>query len=411
MERREFLRRAAAGVGAAVVAGGLHGNVGAGEAPAPPPLERHREQPGMAYTRLGRTNLQVSRIVHGGLYTNREGIPVLARLYEAGVNFFDTSHVYGGGRSEMAFGEFFGRDGRRGNVFIATKMYLLPELNAGKGVYAKAMARADEALKRLQTDHVDIMMLHGCNTLLDHVDNPEWLRAAEDMKKQGKARYIGFSEHAKPAEVLRKAIACGRYDMAMVAFSFVKGTWPGQGRTDIPSIRPALEAARKADLGIVAMKAALRAEEMVAQVDEPKLKAQGYSPYQLCYRYVLDMPGVDAVVCGMGNMTHVEENIKVPGIRLSAGQVRYLERLAAARVCGFCGTCLDACPAGIAVQDILRFHGYWTHGHRAEARAEYAALPAPRRADACQDCGTCEAACPMRVAIRRRLREAHHALA
>jgi predicted aldo/keto reductase-like oxidoreductase len=65
----------------------------------------------------------------------------------------------------------------------------------------------------------------------------------------------------------------------------------------------------------------------------------------------------------------------------------------------------------VAVQDILRFHGYYLHGHRAEARAEYAALEPDRQAGACGDCGRCEGTCPAGVPIRRRLREARDALA
>jgi len=406
MERREFLRRAAVAAGAAV-AGQAASVLG-----AEPEPERRNEQAAMAYARLGRTNLRVSRIAHGSLHTNRERIPLLARLYEGGVNLFDTSHVYGGGRSEQAFGEFFSQDGRRKNVFIATKMDLRAHLRTAKGVYEKAMEGTEAALRRLRTDHVDIMMLHGCTTLVDYVNHEDWLRAADDLKKQGKARFIGISEHQKPAEVLTLAAASGRYDVAMVAFSLVKGTWGSLGRYDLKAMEPALEAARKADIGIVAIKAALRAEEIVASVADPKLKAKGYSPYQLCYRAVLEVPGVAAVTCGMTNLTHVTENLAVPGIQLAAGELEHLRRVAAAsRVCGFCGACLEACPRGVAVQDILRFDAYASHGHRAAARADYAALPPPRRATACQGCGACERACPSRVPVRRLLQEAHRALA
>ena len=409
MDRREFLCRAAGSVGAAAATGALSRVFAAAPEPAP---ERRNEQAGMRYARLGRTNLMVSRIVHGSQLTTKERIPVLARLYEGGVNFFDTSHVYGGGRSEEAMGEFFGRDARRKNVFLCTKMDLQGQLREGKGVYERAMAMTEAALRRLRTDHVDIMMMHGCNTLIDWVTDAEWLRAAEDLKKQGKTRFIGVSEHAKPAEVLQRAAASGRYDVAMVAFSLVKAEWPGLGRTDVPTMEPALQAARQRDMGIVAMKAALRAEEMVANASDPRLKKTGYSAHQLCYRFVLGVPGVHAVTCGMVNLTQVEENLAVPAIDLAAADVEHLRRVAAAsRVCGFCGTCLDACPNGIAVQDILRFQGYWGHGHREAARAEYAALPPARQAPACGDCGRCEAACPARVPIRLRLREAHHALA
>ncbi|HUT34949.1 MAG TPA: aldo/keto reductase [Planctomycetota bacterium] len=406
MERREFLRYAAAA--GAVVLGGGAADASAGE----PKAERRNEQPSMRYARLGRTNLMVSRIVHGSLHTNRERIPLLARLYEGGVNLFDTSHVYGGGRSEEAIGEFLSGDGRRKNAFLCTKMDIRANLRAKRDVYKAAMERAEGSLRRLRTDHVDIMMLHGCTTLVDYVKDEEWLRATEDLKKQGKIRFIGLSEHAKPAETLQLAAESGRYDVAMVAFSLVKGAWGSLGRSDIKTMEPALEAARKADMGILVMKAALQADKIVAAVPNPKLKKAGLSPFQLCYRYVLDIPGVAAVTCGMVNMAQAEENLKVPALDLAASDIERLHRAAArTRVCGFCGTCLDACPAGIAVQDILRFEGYHHHGHRAAARAEYAALPPERRATACQGCGACERACPKGIPIRRRLQEAHRALA
>ncbi len=404
MERRDFLRCAAAAAGAAAVGS----NVLAQE----PKAERRNEQPSMRYERLGRTNLMVSRIVHGSLHTNKERIPLLAKLYEGGVNLFDTSHVYGGGRSEEAIGEFLSGDGRRKNAFICTKMDIRPQLAAKKDVYKTAMERAEGSLRRLRTDHVDIMMLHGVTSLLDYVNDEEWLRAAEDLKKQGKVRFIGLSEHAKPAEALKLAAETGRYDVAMVAFSLIKGAWGSLGRSDIKTMEPALEAARKADMGIIVMKAAAQADKIVAAVPDPKLKKEGFSPFQLCYRYVLGIKGVHAVVCGMTNMAHVEENLKVPAIELAARDIERLRRAAAtAPVCGFCGACLDACPNRIAVQDILRLDGYRHHGYSAAAHAEYAALPHQRRATACQGCGACERACPQRLPLRRLIQEAHRALA
>ena len=402
MDRREFLRRAAAaGVGlVALPAAG-----------AEPKLDRRNERPGMKYARLGRTNMVVSRITHGGQHTTRDRIPLLARLFEAGVNFFDTSHVYGGGRCEQAYGEFFGAGGRRDKVFICTKLALRRELRAGRGIRERAFRGMDQAIKRLKTDHVDVLMLHGTSSIAEVLDNEEWLRAAEDLRKQGKTRFIGFSEHQKPAQALRKAIATGHYDVAMVAFSVTSGWWGGLARADLQTIRPAIEAARKADMGIIAMKAAFRANELARKLKDPGLKKKGYSIHQLCYRYVLDTPGVATVVCGMTNMTHVEQNIKVPSIELTAGERETFERqMASAGVCGFCGACQETCPRGIPVQDILRFQTYFAHGHRLEAQLAYAAVPWWCNGTACAECGACVAVCPNGVDIPRKLAEAHRVL-
>lgn len=408
MERRQFFRTAA-GLGAAAFISPLSGAAaGAGAT-----LESRRRRSGMTYTRLGRTNLNVSRIVHGGTYTNRQRLPLLARLYEGGVNWFDTAWLYGGGRSEEALGDFFSRDKRRDNVFLSTKTHVRHQLKAGKGVRQAIMKQVETSLRRLRTERIDILLLHGTGTLVDYVENAEWLRAAHDLKKEGKIRFVGISEHAQPAECLTKAAACGHYDVAMVAFSVVKGSWgPGEGRTDIKSMRPALAAAAKADMGIVAMKAALEADRIVASSKDSRLHQEGYSPHQLSYRYVLDVPGVHSVVCGMTSMTHVAENLKVPQIEFASADARRLERRAVeVGQCGFCGTCLEACPVGVAVQDVLRYHSYFRRGYRASARSAYADLPASCRADACRACGACEAACPAGLPIRLRLREAHHALA
>ena len=78
-----------------------------------------------------------------------------------------------------------------------------------------------------------------------------------------------------------------------------------------------------------------------------------------------------------------------------------------------CGECLDACPAGLPVNDVLRYSMYYEgYGSERVAMEKYAALGAGRQASACADCSApCQGACPFEIPIRERMTRAHGLLA
>jgi predicted aldo/keto reductase-like oxidoreductase len=117
----------------------------------------------------------------------------------------------------------------------------------------------------------------------------------------------------------------------------------------------------------------------------------------------------------MNTVQDVVEDCAAVAQKLTGLHLRLLERYAAAATgdyCRMCETCMESCPAGVRIADILRFRMYYkNYGHAADARELYAALPSLQQAPACTQCRRCEQACPNRLSIVEKLQEAHDLLA
>ncbi len=152
----------------------------------------------MRYRTLGRTGLQVSEAMMGTTTFGRqiwedEGLPIIEAALDAGVNFFDTSDVYGEGEAERILGKAL--KGRRGSAVIATKVWgrTGPHPN-DEGLSRKhVMDAVESSLRRLQTDYIDLYQFHQWD---DGTPLEESLRAVDDLVRQGKVRYVGCSNFA-----------------------------------------------------------------------------------------------------------------------------------------------------------------------------------------------------------------------
>ena len=153
----------------------------------------------MEYVRFGQTGLKVSRICLGTMTFGNErewmvdgegAKQVLKRAWDLGINFFDTANVYSNGRSEEILGEFL--SGARNEAVVATKVRgeMGPKPNQQGLSKAHIMWQADESLRRLKTDHVDLYQIHRWD-----YETPigETLSALTDLVRNGKVRYIGAS--------------------------------------------------------------------------------------------------------------------------------------------------------------------------------------------------------------------------
>lgn len=159
----------------------------------------------MEYAKLGNTGLDVSRIclgsmsfgapknwVHKWVLEEDESRPLIKRALDLGINFFDTANVYSLGRSEEILGKALKDYANRDEIVLATKVHQkMFDGPNGQGLSRKAiMSQIDQSLERLQTDYVDLYIIHRWD-----YDTPieETMEALHDVVKSGKARYIGAS--------------------------------------------------------------------------------------------------------------------------------------------------------------------------------------------------------------------------
>ena len=156
----------------------------------------------MIYRRLGKTGETVSAIGLGGFHLGKpedpaEAVRIVRSAIDRGVTFLDNCWDYNAGESERRMGMAL-RDGYRDRVFLMTKF---------DGRTKKATAsQIDESLRRLETDHVDLIQFHE-NIRLEDPDrffaSGGAREAVLEAKKAGKIRFIGFTGHKDPLVHLR----------------------------------------------------------------------------------------------------------------------------------------------------------------------------------------------------------------
>ena len=152
----------------------------------------------MDYRPLGRTGVQVSQLCFGTMsFGGDADESTSAAMYRAcraaGINFFDTANRYNAGRSEEILGGLI--QGHREELVLATKVFdaIGPDLNAKGGSRRYITRAAEESLKRLKTDRVEILYLHH-HDYATPVE--ESLRALEDLVRAGKILYPAVSNYA-----------------------------------------------------------------------------------------------------------------------------------------------------------------------------------------------------------------------
>lgn len=181
----------------------------------------------MKYRQLGKTGLQVSEIGFGswaiggtsyGPTRDEDSLEALEAAWEAGINFYDTADTYGHGHSEALLGKFLkGKPCHK--IFIATKVGWDFYHGGSRKNFDPDYIRfaCDESLKRLNLDAIDLYQLH--NPILEMIESGIVVDVLEELKKEGKIRFIGISIH-KESEALA-AVQDKRVDTIQLVFNLL----------------------------------------------------------------------------------------------------------------------------------------------------------------------------------------------
>jgi aryl-alcohol dehydrogenase-like predicted oxidoreductase len=299
----------------------------------------------MRRRRLGSSDLMVSEIslgswmTYGGAVERERAEACVAKAFELGIDFVDTANVYSSGGAEEFLGEILaGRP--RDSYVLATKLYF-PMSETDRGLSREQVAKQiDASLRRLRTDHVD---LYQCHRYDWNVPLEETMEALSEVVRQGKARYLGFSEWTP--EQIQAAIdiagpqlfvssqpqysmlwqapeaelfaLCARYDISHVVWSpLAQGVLTGKYRPGEPP--PADSRAAHERMSYFMDRAGDQALLGRVQRLRPVAEELGLSMVQLALAWVLREENVASAIIGATRPEQVADNAAASGIELDA---------------------------------------------------------------------------------------------
>lgn len=246
------------------------------------------------YRALGRTGEKVSAIglggYHIGIPPEAEGIRLIRSAIDRGINFMDNCWDYHNGGSEIRMGKAL-RDGYRDKVFLMSKIDGQTKAAAAKQI--------DESLKRLQTDHVDLMQFHEVIRLGD----PDRIfgdggsaEAMLEAKKAGKIRFIGFTGHKDP-EIHLKCLRVAKehqfqFDAVQMPLNVMDAHFRSFGRKVVPVLV-------KEGIGVLGMK---------PLGSGAILRSNTVKPIE-CLHYAMSLP-TSTVITGCDNMRILDQAIE-----------------------------------------------------------------------------------------------------
>jgi aryl-alcohol dehydrogenase-like predicted oxidoreductase len=299
----------------------------------------------MRYRQLGSSDLQVSEIslgswlTYGGGVEREQAAACVDKAFEVGINFIDTANVYAGGRAESFLGEVLAERPRDSYV-LATKLYF-PVSETDRGLSREQVFKQiDLSLERLRTDYVD---LYQCHRYDWETPLEETMGALTEVVRQGKARYLGFSEW--PVDKVREALAlpgvekfvssqpqysmlwrgpeddlipfCAENGISQIVWSpLAQGVLTGKYKPGQP---PPAES-RKTNDAMNHFMDSVDDDTLLERVQKLQSIADelGITMAQLALAWVLRQANVASAIVGASQPQQVEDNVAASGIDLDA---------------------------------------------------------------------------------------------
>ncbi|MGI8573482.1 MAG: aldo/keto reductase [Solirubrobacteraceae bacterium] len=299
---------------------------------------------------LGHTGVKVSPLCLGAMMfgdwgnpDHDEGVSIIHRALDAGINFVDTADVYSRGESEEIVGKALA-GGRRDHVVLATKVHgtMGDDPNEFGNSRRWIIREVENSLRRLRTDWIDLYQIHRPEA---DTDVEETLGALSDLVHAGKVRYIGSSTfpasqiveaqwaadrrglerfvcEQPPYSLLARGIeadvlpTCQRHRMGVITWSPLSGGWlSGRYRkdADIPTSTRADRLPARYDLSKPGNQQKLEVADALAKLADEA----GISLIEMSIAFVIRHPAVTAAIIGPRTIEHLESQLTAADVKLS----------------------------------------------------------------------------------------------
>jgi len=343
--------------------------------------------------KLGKTDIEVPIISMGVM--NADNPAVIQESFNTGIRLFDTARTYQRGGNELILGRVLGNLNARNQAIIQTKDHALLINRSTAAERTKALlASLGESLAALNTDYVDIYLLHGPSTI--QMNDSGVREALAEMKKQKKARYIGFATHSNQAEQLNIAAKDGFYDTISLSLNFTMA--------QDTALLNAVRNAANEGIGLIAMKTQ-------AGGGRPKPGVELVPASQTAaLKWVLRHEEITTAIPGYTNFDHMRENFSVAsGLEYTNAEREFLSGRnvqALVQFCLQCGECRPGCPNDVDIPTLMRTHMYAAgYGNFVHARAALDEIASNVSLKNCADCSACGAKCSNYVSIADNIRD------
>lgn len=358
-----------------------------------------KQEKKIIYRTLGKTGIKVPVIGMGVMNANNPAL--IKAAMDKGITFYDTANGYQNGRNEEMLGEVF-KEYPRNSFIISTKV-APNRVDTNTGIPTSATTPEDflekfnTSLKRLRMEYVDILYMHKALSP-EMVNFKPIVKVMQQLKKEGKTRFIGVSTHNLP-KIIDAMVKAGIWDVVLTTYNFLN-TELIRANSEPPvfNMDIAIKKASDAGLGIVGMKALAGG----GFLDKARTKPINTTA---AIKWVLSNPNVHTTIPGMTNFDQLDLNMKIlEDITLNDQEKKDLSfaQNEAGLYCIACNNCIPDCKLNLPIPEIMRAYMY-AYGY-ANKELAYTLLTNLSTGDnPCSKCEKCSATCTKNFNIKEKI--------
>ena len=379
----------------------------------------------MIYNTLGKTGLKVSRLGFGTMrlptfgsnadIDEEEATKMLEYGIENGINIFDTAYPYhsdilgGSGNAEPFLGSFLKENSLRDEIILQTKspLWVIEE----KSDFEFFL---NDQLEKLQTDYIDIYLLHSLTAPgWSHVNSLGVLDFLDDCLSSGVVKHVGFSSHMEIDYMIEILDEYPKWEVVLTQMNYLDEYY----QTGVMG----LNYLKANNIGSMIMEP-LRGGRLVNNIPEEvkswwEIAEVKRTPVEWALQYLWNRDDVDCVFSGMTSLEQVKENIKYASNEdiindydqeIIREVARQYKSTSLGNDCTRCGYCMP-CPEGVDIVNCLTEYNIaqMLRDPKASAMQYFSLIPEDSRADSCVECEKCLPFCTQMLNIPEELQKVY----